>query len=74
MSDMAIKAAHLYLPDQHGGKEFTPEELEKVMSSFSPLKRPGLPQDTARVVAWLCSDDAGWVTGQTITISGGAPM
>ena len=74
MTDMARKAAHLYMPDQHGGKEFTQPELEQVMSSLSPLKRPGLPEDTARVVAFLCSDDAGWVTGQTITIAGGAPM
>ena len=74
MSDMAVKAAHLYMPDQHGGKQFTPEELEKVMASFSPLKRPGYAEDTARVVAFLCSGDAGWVTGQTITIAGGAGM
>jgi NAD(P)-dependent dehydrogenase (short-subunit alcohol dehydrogenase family) len=30
------------------------------------------PVDIARVVAFLASDDAGWVNGQNITISGGA--
>ena len=31
----------------------------------------GEPEDVARVVAFLASDDAGWVTGQTIAASGG---
>ena len=35
------------------------------------LGRAGEPEDVARVVAFLASDDAGWVTGQTITASGG---
>lgn len=36
-----------------------------------PLKRLGLPEDIAGVVAFLLSDDAGWLTGQTITADGG---
>ena len=36
-----------------------------------PAARWGEPDDAARLVAWLCSDDARWVTGQTIDSEGG---
>ena len=36
-----------------------------------PGGRWGTPDDAARLVAWLASDDAGWVTGQTIASDGG---
>jgi 3-oxoacyl-[acyl-carrier protein] reductase len=36
-----------------------------------PSGRWGRPDDCARLVAWLCSDDADWVTGQTIASDGG---
>ncbi len=36
-----------------------------------PLGRWGEPDDAARLVAWLCSDDARWVTGQVIDSEGG---
>jgi 3-oxoacyl-[acyl-carrier protein] reductase len=36
-----------------------------------PFRRWGRPDDAARLVAWLCSDDAGWITGQTINSEGG---
>jgi 3-oxoacyl-[acyl-carrier protein] reductase len=36
-----------------------------------PTRRWGEPDDAARLVAWLCSDDARWVTGQTIDSEGG---
>ena len=36
-----------------------------------PFGRWGRPDDAARLVAWLCSDDAGWITGQTINSEGG---
>ena len=36
-----------------------------------PFGRWGEPDDAARLVAWLCSADAGWVTGQTINSEGG---
>jgi 3-oxoacyl-[acyl-carrier protein] reductase len=38
-----------------------------------PFGRWGEPQDAARVLAFLCSEDAGWVTGQVIVSSGGGP-
>ena len=36
-----------------------------------PLNRPGLPQEVAAVVAFLASDEAGYVTAQIISVSGG---
>lgn len=36
-----------------------------------PLGRWGDPDDAARLVAWLCSDDAAWITGQVIDSEGG---
>jgi 3-oxoacyl-[acyl-carrier protein] reductase len=36
-----------------------------------PLGRWGVPDDAARLIAWLCRDDAGWITGQVIDSEGG---
>jgi 3-oxoacyl-[acyl-carrier protein] reductase len=49
---------------------FTAEQLER-MPRFYPLRRLGTPEDAAAAVAYLASDDAGWVTGQTIGVNGG---
>jgi NAD(P)-dependent dehydrogenase (short-subunit alcohol dehydrogenase family) len=52
-----------------GGTSFE-EELERVRSSI-PLGRLGTGEDVAAAVAWLASDDASYVTGQTIGVNGG---
>lgn len=39
-----------------------------------PLRRPGLPADVACVVAFLVSDDAGYMTGQAVNVTGGLWM
>ncbi len=39
-----------------------------------PLGRPGLPEDTAAAVAWLASDDARYITGEAVNVSGGEEM
>jgi len=36
-----------------------------------PLGRWGDPEDAARLIGWLCSDEAGWITGQVIDSEGG---
>jgi len=41
------------------------------MRSRIPMGRTGVPEDTAGVVAFLCSDDAGYVTGESMNVSGG---
>lgn len=45
--------------------------LEQEMLSITPLGRLGLPEDMAKVALFLASDDAAWVTGERITVSGG---
>ena len=50
---------------------------EKVLEDFMkviPAKRPGKPEDVANVVAFLCSSDADYVTGQVLNIDGGMLM
>ena len=39
-----------------------------------PLRRMGEPEDYAGIVALLASDDGGYITGQTISVSGGMNM
>jgi meso-butanediol dehydrogenase/(S,S)-butanediol dehydrogenase/diacetyl reductase len=39
-----------------------------------PLRRTGLPADTAEAVAFLCSDAAQYVTGEAMNVSGGIEM
>jgi 2-hydroxycyclohexanecarboxyl-CoA dehydrogenase len=39
-----------------------------------PLKRMGEPEDYAGIVAFLASDDASFMTGQTVSVAGGMNM
>ncbi len=36
-----------------------------------PLKRGGKPEEVAKAVVWLCSDDASYITGHNLVIDGG---
>ncbi|GAA2682803.1 SDR family oxidoreductase [Actinoplanes palleronii] len=50
------------------------EGREEQVSATYPLKRLGVPEDVAGTVAFLCSPDAAWITGQTIVIDGGVTL
>ena len=50
------------------------DEQKAAMLAQIAMKRYGQPEEIAGVVAFLCSDDASYVTGQTIEISGGLSM
>jgi 3-oxoacyl-[acyl-carrier protein] reductase len=39
--------------------------------ALMPLGRWGTPEDAARVITWLCTDDAKWITGQVLNSEGG---
>lgn len=43
----------------------------EVMSKMIPLGRAGTPEDIASACAYLCSDEAGYITGQIIGVNGG---
>ncbi|MCA1481016.1 SDR family oxidoreductase, partial [Bradyrhizobium sp. NBAIM08] len=47
------------------------EGREEAVAETYPLRRLGVPQDVASAAGFLLSDDAGWVTGQTLVIDGG---
>lgn len=57
--------------DFGGGAVRDNKELNDLISSLTALGRVGLPDDIGGVVAFLCSDDAKWVNGQRIEVSGG---
>ena len=46
-------------------------EIKHRLSGLSPLGRVGNANDIGGVVAFLCSDEAGWINGQRIEVSGG---
>ncbi|MBI1392772.1 MAG: SDR family oxidoreductase [Alphaproteobacteria bacterium] len=47
------------------------DDYLEAMKNRIPMRRPGLPADTAAAVAFLCSDDAIYVTGESMNVSGG---
>ncbi len=49
------------------------EEDRAARASFYPVNRVGQPEDIAGAAVYLCSDEAGWTSGQTIVVAGGLP-
>ncbi len=47
------------------------EDYLKAMADRIPLRRPGLPEDTAKAVAFLCSEEAAYITAESLNVSGG---
>jgi NAD(P)-dependent dehydrogenase (short-subunit alcohol dehydrogenase family) len=50
------------------------EGREEEVSAGYPLQRLGVPSDVAGTVAFLLSDEASWITGQTLVIDGGITL
>jgi len=50
------------------------EKLREALTKAIPLKRLGQPEDLANAVAFLASDEAAFITGQTVSVSGGLTM
>jgi 3-oxoacyl-[acyl-carrier protein] reductase len=51
----------------------TPAQKDRLTSAI-PLGRLGRPRDVAAAVAFLASDEAGWITGATLHVNGGMAM
>ena len=63
--------------DREWGKllgDYNPGELMREWVDGIPMKRAGTPEDVAGLVAFLASEDAAYITGQTINVDGGLIM
>ncbi|MGZ3873600.1 MAG: SDR family NAD(P)-dependent oxidoreductase [Mucilaginibacter sp.] len=57
--------------DFGGGMVRDNEQVNKFIASVTALGRVGLPDDIGGVVAFLCTEEARWINGQRIEVSGG---
>lgn len=53
----------------YAGQDY--ERFEREILESTPKGRIGTPEDIARVIVFLCSDEAEWIVGQTIMVDGG---
>jgi 2-hydroxycyclohexanecarboxyl-CoA dehydrogenase len=58
------------MAQQSGDGDRITQALERAI----PMRRLGRPDDVAPAIAFLCSDEAGYITGQTLSVSGGLTM
>jgi 3-oxoacyl-[acyl-carrier protein] reductase len=83
VSKGALQQATLTLADELADRRITvntvnpgPTDTGWGLADYDPAQRMpsarwGKPDDAGRLIAWLCSDDARWITGQTINSEGG---
>ena len=57
--------------DFGGGVNKNDEGKRTAIANITALGRVGIPSDIGGVVAFLCSEDAKWINGQRIEVSGG---
>lgn len=60
--------------DFGGGRTRDNKEINERIASITALGRVGLPDDIGGVIAFLCTDDARWINGQRIEVSGGQAL
>lgn len=60
--------------DFGGGRTRDNKEINAYIAGLTALGRVGLPDDIGGVVAFLCTDEAGWINGQRIEVSGGQAL
>jgi len=73
-NDITCNAVTLgMIQSAHSDPAWLEANLPKMVKNY-PLKRIGQPGDVAPIIAFLASDDASWITGQTISVNGGFAM
>ena len=72
-SGTTANAISLGLVETDHDKDWVEANREKLVRAYA-IRRLGQPSDVAPMVALLASDAGGWITGQTISISGGFSM
>ena len=60
--------------EQMTGADEQGAKVIEAMRRAVPMKRLGTPEDVAAAVAFLASEEAGFITGQTLSVSGGLTM
>ena len=50
------------------------EDFRTAAAERNPVRRVGFPEDIAAAAAFLCSEEAGYITGQTLVVDGGAKL
>ncbi len=50
------------------------EDFRQAAADRNPVRRVGFPEDIAAAAAFLCSDEASYITGQTLYVDGGAKL
>ena len=60
--------------DFGGGRTRDNKEINAQIASITALGRVGLPDDIGGVVAFLCTQDAYWINGQRLEVSGGQAL
>ena len=64
----AVRPSVIYTEIHASGGE--PDRVERVKESV-PMKRGGSPEEVAQAILWLLSDEASYVTGTFVDVSGG---
>jgi NAD(P)-dependent dehydrogenase (short-subunit alcohol dehydrogenase family) len=64
----AVRPGHIYTELHAKGGE--PQRVERV-KALIPMKRGGQPEEVASAILWLLSEEASYVTGTILDVSGG---
>lgn len=62
------------LVDDTGFSQMMPPDVKEHIAQLTPARRMAKPEDIAKVVAFLCSDDAEMIRGQSIIVDGGLTL
>lgn len=55
-------------------KQWIPEDMQKEMAEWHPIKRLGSPEDVAQAALFLASEESSWITGVILDVAGGAVL